>query len=142
LSAELNGILTFYEDKLHKRQQDQHYLLCTDTWLGEQTAQLVKFWLEKHGLGVQLYRQSDLKTEDLTSFQLALSEIVKKFSVIIEGYCNQEYYIVFNLTGGFKSVQGFLQTLAMFYADEAIYIFETGTELLRIPRLPLQMSPG
>src|SRR5699024_748164 len=66
----------------------------------------------------------------------------KKFSVIIEGYCNQEYYIVFNLTGGFKSVQGFLQTLAMFYADEAIYIFETGTELLRIPRLPLQMSPG
>lgn len=49
-------------------------------------------------------------------------------------------HIVFNLTGGFKSVQGFLQTLATLYADESIYIFETAKELLRIRRLPLEMA--
>jgi hypothetical protein len=37
-------------------------------------------------------------------------------------------------------VQGFLQTLAMFYADEAIYVFESGSALLRIPRLPVVLK--
>ena len=29
----------------------------------------------------------------------------------------------------------------MFYADESIYIFESGSQLLKIPRLPLQLDP-
>jgi putative CRISPR-associated protein (TIGR02619 family) len=139
LSAELNGIIKLYKGQW-QRQLDYHVLLCTDTWLGETTAQLVGVWLRSQGLMVEVKRQDDLQTEDIERFQWALSELVGWCQEIVSGYRTAGYQVVFNLTGGFKSVQGFLQTLATFYADETIYIFETATELLRIPRLPVQMT--
>ncbi len=33
-----------------------------------------------------------------------------------------------------------LQTIGMFYADEIIYIFESGSSLLRIPKLPVKID--
>ncbi|QNP29105.1 putative CRISPR-associated protein [Cylindrospermopsis curvispora] len=138
MSAELNGIIKLYNGKLEKKA-DTHYLLCTDTWLGEQTATLVEQWLREKGFIVDKNRQTDLQTKDIDSFQIALSDIVKFFEKTIPGYRKSQYKIIFNLTGGFKSVQGFLQTLATFYADETIYIFETAKDLLRIPRLPVKM---
>lgn len=44
------------------------------------------------------------------------------------------------MTAAFKSLQGYLNIMGMFYADEIVYIFETGSQLLRIPRLPLQVD--
>ncbi len=69
-----------------------------------------------------------------------MADLVKWCEDELRGYRESGYRIYFNLTGGFKSVQGFLQTLAMFYADESLYIFETGSELLRIPRLPINID--
>lgn len=139
MSAELNGIIKYYNSQLVPNH-DYHLLLCTDTWLGEKTANLVAKWLRNKGFIVEVKRQIDLQTEDLASFQCALSEIVKWCDETVSGYQKSGYKIVFNLTGGFKSVQGFLQTLATFYADETVYIFETAKELLRIPRLPVEMA--
>ena len=141
ISAELNGIIKFYQGQLPHHKGNYHLLLCTDTWLGEESAKIIKNWLEQHHLIVEMIRQPDLQTNDLASFQSALSDITQWCSETLEGY-RKTYQIIFNLTGGFKSVQGFLQTLATFYADETIYIFESGKELLRIPRLPIQMMPG
>lgn len=140
LSAELNGILTLYSSEPNLGQ-DHHILLCTDTWLGEQTAQLVEGWLRSNGhTSVELRRQHDLQTRDLNLFQSALSDLVGWLEGEIDTYRQQKYHIVFNLTGGFKSVQGFLQTLGNLYADETIYIFESANALLRIPRLPVRMD--
>jgi|TARA_B100002003_G_C14083429_1_gene521204 putative CRISPR-associated protein (TIGR02619 family) len=139
MSAELNGIIKYYGGQL-RAQRDHHVLLCTDTWIGEKTANLVAEWLGSNDLAVEVKRQIDLQTEDIASFQCGLSEIVKWCDETIHSYRKAGYHIVFNLTGGFKSVQGFLQTLATFYADEAVYIFETAKELLRIPRLPVEMA--
>lgn len=139
MSAELNGIITYYQRDL-KPNGDYHLLLCTDTWLGQQTAELVKLWLTKTGFTVEIKRQADLQTKDLLAFQCALSDLVKWCEEVVSGYEKSGYKIVFNLTGGFKSVQGFLQTLATFYADETVYIFETSSELLKIPRLPVQLA--
>jgi putative CRISPR-associated protein (TIGR02619 family) len=139
MSAELNGIITYYQQDL-KQNGDYHLLLCTDTWLGEQTAELVKLWLIEKGFTVEIKRQTDLQTKDLMAFQCALSDLVKWCEDVVLNYQKSCYKIIFNLTGGFKSVQGFLQTLAIFYADESIYIFETSSELLRIPRLPVELS--
>ncbi|MBI4749718.1 MAG: putative CRISPR-associated protein [Acidobacteria bacterium] len=140
ISAELNSIVRLY-GSIIKGPQDVHVLLCTDTWLGNQSAELVKAWLEKHELqNVQVRRQTDLQTASLQAFQCALSGLVEWCEETVTGYQLANYHVVFNLTGGFKSVQGFLQTLAMFYADETIYVFETGNELLRIPRLPIKMD--
>jgi putative CRISPR-associated protein (TIGR02619 family) len=140
LSAELNTLITFYQQPLaHK--QDFHFLLCTDTYLGEATARMVEKWLKQHVTSqVEVYRQKDLQTKSLLPFQLALTELVRKLSQDLPQWRSQNYRIIFNLTGGFKSVQGFLQSIAHFYADETLYIFESATELLRIPHLPIQLD--
>ncbi len=139
MSAELNGIIKLYGGTI-TAANDHHLLLYTDTWLGEEAASLAAGWLRKHGLSVETKRQKDLQTAELEAFQLALSDLVRWCEEVLPDYRNKHYRIVFNLTGGFKSVQGFLQTLAMFYADEVVYVFESGTELLRIPRLPVSIA--
>lgn len=135
-SAELNAIVKFYHYKLD-HNYDVHYLLTTDTWLGHLTGQMLQAWLKQYFSSVNIYAQKDLQTADLNRFQLALSDLV----VWCSNNISADYHVVFNLTGGFKSVQGFLQTLAMFYADEAIYVFESGDELLRLPKLPVRIDP-
>lgn len=51
------------------------------------------------------------------------------------------YRVIFNLVGGFKSLQGYMNTFGAFYADEVIYIFESPTaDLIKIPRLPIQID--
>jgi len=139
MSAELNGIMKLYGGVFNARK-DHHVLLCTDTWLGEMTANLAAEWLRGKGLAVEIRREKDLQTADIIAFQLALSEIVIWCDQVIKEWRKANYHIVFNLTGGFKSVQGFLQTLATFYADETVYVFETAKDLLRIPRLPVKMA--
>ncbi len=139
LSAELNAITKLYQGHLNFPQHF-HQLLCTDTWLGEATATSIADWLRKIGFTVDIKRQLDLRTDNLQAFQAALSDLVQWCEETVSGYAKNHYRIIFNLTGGFKSVQGFLQTLAMFYADETIYVFEAGEELMRIPRLPIKMN--
>jgi putative CRISPR-associated protein (TIGR02619 family) len=140
-SAELNGIIKLFNGTT-PTGNNHHLLLCTDTWLGEQTASLVSDWLSLHGQTVEIKRQIDLQTGDIDSFQCALSDLVCWCDDTIPGYRAAQYRIVFNLTGGFKSVQGFLMILATFYADETVYVFESSNQLLRIPRLPVRMDAG
>ena len=139
LSAEIKGITPLYEGQF-RGGGDQHILLCTETWLGEESAKLVEDWLKQQKCSVQRRPQPGLRTVRLDEFQMALSDLVQWCEATMPGYHAANYHIIFNLTGGFKSVQGFLQTLAMFYADEVVYIFESQKELLRIPRLPIRMA--
>lgn len=137
-SAELNSLIKYYKNDLN-RPQDHHILIKTDTYLGEQTSFIIQSYLKNQGIkSVEVLDIKDLQTQDLDAFQLALSEIVKDFNERLIGYKAQNYEIIFNLTGGFKSIQGFLQVLAMFYADKTIYIFESGNELLEIPKIPIK----
>ena len=139
LSAELNGIITYYAGT---PKGEQHILLATDTYLGHSTANMVAEWLQKQELKASPKNIKNLSTKDIDSFRIALSEIVKLCDEELEKqYPRPHWKVVFNLTGGFKSVNGFLQAVAMFYADESIYIFESGSQLLKIPRLPLQLDP-
>jgi hypothetical protein len=79
---------------------------------------------------------------DAIALRLAMSEIVRWCDYELSNqYPKPAWKRVFNLTGGFKSVNGFLQALAMFYADESIYIFESGGQLLTIPKLPIKLAP-
>ncbi len=139
MSAEINGILKIYDGQINGKQ-DFHCLLCTDTWIGEKTASLVESFLKSNGLTVEIRREKELQTIEFDAFQSALSNLAAWCAETIEGYRNANYYVIFNLTGGFKSVQGFLQTLALFYADEAVYVFEQSDNLLRIPSLPIKID--
>ncbi|MDR2341795.1 MAG: putative CRISPR-associated protein [Campylobacteraceae bacterium] len=141
-SAEINGILSFYGGQLTKENKhDIHYLLATDTWLGEETANIVKLWLEANGFtDIRVYRHVDLQTSDLQAFRVSLANLVKWCDENIKPQRTEHCRVIFNLSGGFKSETGFLQMLGMFYADETIYIFERSNELMRIPHLPIKMD--
>ena len=139
LSAELNSLLRFYNNELNSTS-DHHILICTDTWLGEATAKALAALLRAVGHSVDINKVQDLRTTCLNDFESGMSDLVKWCVDVVKGYRNNGYYTVFNLTGGFKSIQGFMQSLAMLYADETIYIFESGKELLHIPRLPVQLN--
>lgn len=144
LSAELNGLITYRDmDCGSEFSKSDHYIiLATDTYLGSITAKFAVDWLKGQGLNAVDKAIKDLSTKDIESFRAAMSEIVRWCNEELEeSYPKPAWKTIFNLTGGFKSVNGFLQTLAMFYADESIYIFEAGGQLLKIPRLPIQLDP-
>ena len=139
-SAELHAISRYYKLGQNTSDRDIHILLASDTWIGHETSKIVKSWLEQSFDDVRIEQRKDLATDKLDFFQSAMADLVKYFEDLIPPYRQNGYHIVFNLTGGFKSVQGFLQTLAMFYADEAVYIFQSQDELLRLPKLPVKLD--
>ena len=139
LSAEINGLFHLYQRNFSQAPKDTHILLATDTWLGKETTRMVEAWLRRQGIAdVQVWDDiAGLRTDNLENFHCAVAELVRRLHETLPGYRKRGFRIIFNLTGGFKSIQGVLQTLSQFYADEAVYIFETSAELLRIPRLPV-----
>jgi putative CRISPR-associated protein (TIGR02619 family) len=138
ISAELNALIRFMNDNFDKK--DFHLLLHTDTYFGSVSAGIIQVLLQSKGLVVEKYLAKDLKTSDIESFQLALSDVVKDLSSVLVDFKDKGYEIIFNLTGGFKSVNSFLQTMASLYADKSIYVFETSDELLYIPRMPIKID--
>lgn len=139
LTAELNGILRWYGGALGQ-SADHHWLITTDTWLGTETGQSIAGVLERAGFVTEVKRIQDLRTSDLAEFRSAMAELARLCAQEVRGYRSSGWRVIFNLTGGFKSVQGFMQALGMLYADESVYVFERTDELLRLPRLPLTLD--
>ncbi|MGC8667550.1 MAG: putative CRISPR-associated protein [Chthonomonadales bacterium] len=137
MSAELNGILALPGGYL----SDLHYLLHTDTLQGELCAQIVKDWMAHAGYRhVHLTKLGDLRTASQEEFALGIDNLLHWCDQTLGDLRTNGYFIVFNLVGGFKSLQAYMQTIGMVYADEICYIFEgPGSPLLRIPRLPLRI---
>lgn len=83
----------------------------------------------------------DLATKEMSTFRVAMSDLIHWCDQTFKPFQNNSnYQVIFNLTGGFKSVNGFLQTIGMFYADSSIYIFQFSSEILRIPKLPITLN--
>ena len=78
-SAELNGLLSFYDDQPAAHKTDMHWLIATDTWLGQQTANIVKTWLQNNSIAnVQIYKPDALQTKSIEDFASS-AEFVGKF---------------------------------------------------------------
>jgi hypothetical protein len=78
-----------------------------------------------------------LTTADTESFSAGINTLLEWCEDTLPACRSQQRRVVFNLVGGFKAMQAYLQVLGMFYADEIVYIFESGSDLIRIPRLPV-----
>lgn len=142
LSAELNGILAFHERDTTRLAGHHHILLVTDTWQGQSTGEAIASWLRSHQASVDVLCPAGLSTGDFDAFGLAINDIVAWAAETIPPFRQRGYRVVFNLVGGFKSVQAYMTLLGMLYADETIYLFEgPGSPLLRIPRLPIKLDP-
>jgi putative CRISPR-associated protein (TIGR02619 family) len=120
-------------------QQALHYFVTTDTYLGRQTAELLAAWLEERGESVQIKTIKGLTTRDSTSFMDGAKNLLQFLTGVVRAY-RQSHYVIFNLTGGFKSLLGLMTTIGCFYADEVVYVFESGDDLIRIPRLPIKLD--
>ncbi len=141
-SAELNGIYGIYANQLDQGKQDIHYLIATDTHQGFTTAQVVEKFLRQQGItNVTTYTPPGLSTASSQAFAWGIDELLEWLEINLSPLREQSHYTInFNLVGGFKALQGYLNTLGMFYADELTYIFEGTNELITIPRLPIDID--
>ncbi|MBX5452952.1 MAG: putative CRISPR-associated protein [Acidobacteriia bacterium] len=137
LSAELNGIAAVLERWAPSRIQ--HFLIQTDTAAGKACAKIVQAVLEKDGQPVQIIEAPGLRTDDFPSFREALADVTKQLEELLPGHREQGWTVLFNLTGGFKSVNAYLQALGMLYADRCVFLFEGAPMLMEIPRLPIKL---
>lgn len=135
MSAELNGIGAVLER--YKPKQLVHLLVHTDTAPGKATAELVQAALGNQTL---LVSAGGLRTNDRASFRAALADLTKQIDALVQSYRAQGWFVLFNLTGGFKSLNGYLQTLAMISADRCVFLFEGAPDLMEIPRLPVRLA--
>jgi len=141
LTAEVNGLLAFYRSGFPSTARgDMHFLLHTHTYVGERVATLLSNWLQSQDLAVSTVCLDSLTTSCLYDFQLGIAEMTRWVTETLPEYRRRGYRVIFNLVGGFKSIQAVLNTLGMFYADELIYIFESEDELIRIPHLPITLQ--
>ncbi|NES65138.1 MAG: putative CRISPR-associated protein [Okeania sp. SIO2D1] len=141
-SAELNGIYELYDKNLEAGKEDIHWLIATNTAQGRATAKIVREFLVKQGItNTKIFPESDSKfsTKNTDVFSQGIAEIIRWMENLKEKYQSQ-IKIVFNLVGGFKAIQGYMNTIGMFYADEIIYIFEGSNKLIKIPRLPVEIK--
>ena len=141
ISAELNGIYGIYEGRLPQNSLDLHYLICTDTAQGQITGKLIKEFLESRGFRVEIVTPSKLCTKNTTDFTAGTKELIKWLENNVSWQQDGvDHKVIFNLVGGFKSLQGYMQTFGTFYANVSVYIFEGSSELIRIPRLPIKID--
>ena len=138
-SAELNGLLGIREEE-KPRDSDMQFLIHTDTYQGEIVARLLSDWCSGQGITSQAVLVESLNTKSVMEFNDGIGNLVKWCQDTLPGYRNSGYKVLFNLVGGFKSLQGYMQTLGMQFADESVYVFEGERVLLRIPRLPLDLD--
>lgn len=140
-SAELNGIYGLYKDQIHQGEQDIHWLIASDTAQDQITAEILQSFLSQKGLNISVYTPPGFSTRSNEAFTQGIDELLNWFEDIIPGYKDNEYEICFNLVGGFKAIQGFVNTIGMFYANNIIYIFEGDySEIISIPRLPIKID--
>jgi len=138
-SAELNAIVAL-DDARGLAPKDMHLLVATDTLYGHAAAESVAAVLRSHGGSVEIIAPSGLTTKSPDDFRSGIKELFRTCGNRIPAYREQGYEIVFNLTGGFKSLQGYLNTVGMLYADRMVYIFQHSMSLIEIPRLPLSVD--
>ncbi|MFB2974747.1 putative CRISPR-associated protein [Microseira sp. BLCC-F43] len=139
-SAELNGIYGLYKEQLSQGSQDIHWLIASDTAQDQVTAKMLEEFLRKQGLNVNIYIPKGFSASSTEVFTNGIDELLNWIDNIVPGYKDSGYQICFNLVGGFKAIQGFANTIGMFYAHEIIYIFEGNRDIITIPRLPIQVD--
>ena len=75
-SAELNGLLGFYDNQLNRANGDQHILLHTDTLQGKVVAEVLEQYLRKSKVKASTQGFPDLRTDKLESFRSGLAGVI------------------------------------------------------------------
>ncbi|MGC8485819.1 MAG: putative CRISPR-associated protein, partial [Candidatus Baltobacteraceae bacterium] len=117
-----------------------HLLVHSDTAIGRICAELVKKAIPGEKESIVLLTAGGLRTNNVANFRSALDELTKQLVDSIEEYKKSGYAVRFNLSGGWKSVNAYLQGVAMILGIPCVFVFEGSSELLEIPRLPARLN--
>jgi len=140
-SAELNGIYGLYNEQIEQGIPDTHLLVTTDTAQGRVAAEVVESFLKSKGLtNTSTHAQQGLSTASSEIFVEGMAKLIPFMQKTIKDCKDYRYTICFNLVGGFKALQGYFNTIGMFYANEIIYVFEGSNQLIKIPKLPVKVD--
>jgi len=145
MSAELNGLMSFYDSPISQdaKRRDVHYFVASDTYVGRLTRDLAMGWLRDQGFeNVVPLDVPGIRTSSLADFRDGATALMEQLDELIRSQREAQHTCSFNLSGGFKSVNAFLQMLGALWADEVFFVFETSRELIRIPKLPLALDIG
>ena len=132
LSSELKSFIVYYEKNFDDAKNDLHFLIHSDTFQGEKAAELIKIWGEFNEIIFTPVLIKNLNTLSLKNFEAGIKNLFEWCKKFLPEYKSQGRKIIFNLNGGFKSLQFYMNKLGNFYADEIIFIFENGEELIKI----------
>ncbi len=92
--AGLNALVRFYEFETFSNY-DTHMLICTDTWLCKETTKIVEDYIRSKGCNqLIVYKQNDLRTDNLQNFHLALTELAKWVDENISLYREKILYCI------------------------------------------------
>jgi putative CRISPR-associated protein (TIGR02619 family) len=139
-SAELNTIVSYYNEDLKNISGDCFYLFTTDTYAGKNSGKILKEFLStQHNLTAHSIKVDKLKADTKNNFEEGIKSVFAESLQSIYNDSNRE--VVFILSGGFKSWSGYMQAVGMFYADKILYQFETsGKEFIEIPKIPFELN--
>lgn len=76
-SAELNGLLGFYDNQLDRAQGDVHILLRSDTVQGEAVAEMLREYLAGNKVNVSVQSFDDLRTDTVRDFESGLAGVIQ-----------------------------------------------------------------
>lgn len=143
-SAEMCQVAVYEEECGKLGPQEFHLLLASDTHQGRACASALEGYFRQRGhLAVQVKAIDGLTAESSRGFRTAMTEFVRWFDDEWARYksaSTDEPELVFNITGGFKAMQGFLLTVGLLHGASVYYVFEDRKELIRIPRLPIRFD--
>ncbi|MBF0624346.1 MAG: hypothetical protein HQL82_06020 [Magnetococcales bacterium] len=139
LSPELNALLALNGGVMGDGG-DFHVLVHSDARADALAARLIGGWLRGRGQGVVIHAMPGLRSGEAVALQRGLADFTRWCGEILARYRLHQFHVIFNPAGGSPVLGGMLQTLAPFYADEAIFLLEPGTELARLvmPRVRLR----
>lgn len=142
-SAEINGLAAIYGRDPNRlaSSRDFHYLVATDTGIGQEAASLVATCMRRLGLNVvTTLVPAGLRTDDRLGFRGGVSVLMRHLADICGDRESRAVPVVFHLSGAFKSIVGAMVAAGMIYADEICMLFESSSDLMVIPRLPFDLE--
>ncbi len=130
-SAEIKSLV-----KMGLKKEDEVILISSDTIDGKLCAESVKEFLIEH----QLVSENSVKIKEITGLQSVDGKKFEKQGLknLLTYLISFEYQnVVFNLTGGFKSVVPYVALMGMIFKKPVKYIHENSDDVLTLTGIPL-----
>jgi putative CRISPR-associated protein (TIGR02619 family) len=152
-SAEISSLIQIQEQI---QEPIEVHLICSYTILSRLAAEVIqKFFEERYDpeklkyVKFEIHVVKNLQVTNKNTFKKGIKELFRVIGddVVQKGNKGKRIWseIIFNITGGYKSVVPYLNILAQLYSLDSYYVFNedtfsSGYELIKLPSLPVNFD--